>query len=153
MHANPHGGETIGSMGNRDCARDAAPNSGLINIRLSVIAASRARLLAHMKDLLVHMFAGIAGSNSAQKIGERFGAPTVVGTPISAGFQRVYNLTVDGAEEYFANGVLVHNCRYACMSRPWTRRPEVVLPIRSAADMTMAEAWKLGAAQGRGARI
>ena len=35
----------------------------------------------------------------------------------------VYNLTVEGEPEYFANGVLVHNCAdaicYACLSRPW----------------------------------
>ena len=36
----------------------------------------------------------------------------------------VYNLTVEGEHEYFANGILVHNCTdaviYACLSRPWT---------------------------------
>ena len=36
----------------------------------------------------------------------------------------VYNLTVDGEHEYFANGFLVHNCLdavvYGCLSRPWT---------------------------------
>jgi len=32
--------------------------------------------------------------------------------------------------------------RYACMSRPWTRRLDVPLPIRSAAEMTIDEAWK-----------
>ena len=35
----------------------------------------------------------------------------------------VYNLTVDEVHEYFANGILVHNCAdalsYACLSRPW----------------------------------
>lgn len=25
----------------------------------------------------------------------------------------VYNLSVDGPHEYFANGILVHNCEYA----------------------------------------
>lgn len=35
--------------------------------------------------------------------------------------QPVYNLTVDGCHEYFANGILVHNCdslRYLCMFLP-----------------------------------
>lgn len=35
----------------------------------------------------------------------------------------VYNLTVDEVPEYFANGILVHNCMdaiaYACLSRPY----------------------------------
>ena len=26
--------------------------------------------------------------------------------------QPVFNLSVEGTEEYFANGILVHNCRY-----------------------------------------
>lgn len=36
----------------------------------------------------------------------------------------VYNITVDEVHEYFANGILVHNCydaiRYMCMTRLWT---------------------------------
>ena len=36
----------------------------------------------------------------------------------------VYNLTVDEVPEYFANGILVHNCMdaiaYACLSRPFS---------------------------------
>lgn len=35
---------------------------------------------------------------------------------LAAGTADVYNLSVDGEEEYFANGVLVHNCRYLLMS-------------------------------------
>ncbi len=36
----------------------------------------------------------------------------------NAGVEPVYNLTVEGVPEYFANGLLVHNCdalRYAVM--------------------------------------
>jgi hypothetical protein len=35
----------------------------------------------------------------------------------SAESSLVYNLQVEDCPEYFANGVLVHNCRYACMHR------------------------------------
>ena len=42
----------------------------------------------------------------------------------TAGKADVYNLTVDGVHEYFANGILVHNCAdaavYGCLSRPYT---------------------------------
>jgi hypothetical protein len=31
---------------------------------------------------------------------------------------------VEGVEEYFANGILVSNCRYAMMSRPYVRDME-----------------------------
>ena len=49
------------------------------------------------------------------------GVLTVVGAPTIAGRQRVHNISVEQAEEYFANGALVYNCRYACMSRPFLR--------------------------------
>jgi hypothetical protein len=45
-----------------------------------------------------------------------------------AGTARVYNLTVAGAPEFYANGVLVHNCmdaeRYAIA---WAKAPEAVI--------------------------
>lgn len=42
------------------------------------------------------------------------------------GRRRVYDLTVDGPPEFFANGVLVHNsCRYLLMSRPLQSREPV----------------------------
>ena len=47
----------------------------------------------------------------------------------TAGKADVYNLTVKGEHEYFANGFLVHNCAdtavYACLSRPWTPEPPI----------------------------
>jgi len=39
--------------------------------------------------------------------------PVYVRSVSTGGRGRVYNLTVEGAEEFFANGVLVHNCSYA----------------------------------------
>ena len=39
--------------------------------------------------------------------------------------------------------------RYACMSRPWTRQPDVIRPMRGTDGMTMAEAWKLAKPQAR----
>lgn len=56
------------------------------------------------------------------------GVPGFVLMPVAsvtpAGFAKVYNLSVDDREEYFANGILTHNCRYACMSRPFVRQAE-----------------------------
>jgi hypothetical protein len=46
----------------------------------------------------------------------RAAAPVSVLGLSDAGRADVYNLSVEGVEEYFANGVLVHNCRYLCMS-------------------------------------
>jgi hypothetical protein len=40
--------------------------------------------------------------------------------------------------------------RYACMSRPWTRKPEVRMPIRGANEMTIAEAFRLANPATRG---
>ena len=47
----------------------------------------------------------------------------------TAGKADVYNLTVGGEHEYFANGFLVHNCAdtviYACLSRPYAPRKSI----------------------------
>jgi hypothetical protein len=64
------------------------------------------------------------------------------------GREDVYCLTVpDTGNFMLANGVIVANCadesRYAAMSRPWTRMPEVPKPIRGADKMTLGEAWRL----------
>jgi hypothetical protein len=78
--------------------------------------------------------------HSALATTARSGVLTVVGAPTTAGRQKVYNLSVAQVEEYFANGVLVHNCRYACMSRPYTA------PLPASADQTepdrYARHWK-----------
>ena len=42
--------------------------------------------------------------------------------------------------------------RYAMMSRPWTRMPDVTLPMRGALDMKMHEAWKIANPRLRQAR-
>jgi hypothetical protein len=57
-------------------------------------------------------------------IGEQPFAALHVVSVQPAGKQKVFNLTVAVAEEYFANGILVHNCRYACMSRPWAKEKD-----------------------------
>ena len=36
----------------------------------------------------------------------------------------VYNFEVEGAHEYYAEGILVHNCRYWAMSRPMPGKSE-----------------------------
>jgi hypothetical protein len=46
----------------------------------------------------------------------------------------VYNLEVEGEPEYFANGVLVHNCRYTVMSH--------VGPAKRSAEQLLAEAQR-----------
>lgn len=51
-------------------------------------------------------------------VGLSAGAPVRIVGWFPAGADAVYNLTVNGPPEYFANGVLVHNCdatRYICM--------------------------------------
>jgi hypothetical protein len=60
----------------------------------------------------------------------------------------VYCVTVPSIGAFtLGNGMIVANsadaARYGFMARPWTRSPAVVLPMRSAAQMTMDEAWKL----------
>lgn len=44
------------------------------------------------------------------------------------------------------------DARYACMSRPWTRKPTSTAPIRGTSQMTMDEVWRL-AGQQKGIRV
>ena len=58
----------------------------------------------------------------------------------------VYNIAVDEVHEYFANGILVHNCydsvAYACLSRPWTpARPRSPRPVDSWEEKKKRSAW------------
>jgi hypothetical protein len=57
----------------------------------------------------------------------------------------VYNVEVEGQHEYFANGILVHNCKYVLMSHPEPaekslkqRAAEAVKPLAEAGDLTSA---------------
>jgi hypothetical protein len=79
---------------------------------------------ANTNGLWRRIGATIAALRSRPRIDAPSGAVTVVSEPTTAGRQRVYNLSVAQAEEYFANSVLVHNCRYAMMSRPYVRDME-----------------------------
>jgi len=66
------------------------------------------------------------------------GHVVVTSTPKPSGIARVYNLTVEGEHEYFANGVLVSNCdawRYGIFHR----EPLVELPRALAHAPTMDE--------------
>ena len=78
---------------------------------------------------------------------------------MDAGRADVYCLTVPTLGAFMlGNGLTVSNCgdsaRYACMSRPWTRAPAVVTPMRGLGQMTMGEEWKLGKIErGGGGRI
>ena len=48
-----------------------------------------------------------------------------------AGTEKIYNISVEEEPEYFANGILVHNCeslRYGLMSRPSPNEGEMFMP-------------------------
>jgi hypothetical protein len=62
---------------------------------------------------------------------------------------RVYNLTVDGCEEFFAEGVLVHNCSYAWNT--WRQNSE--MPARTALQQEIEEKRKEGVDETTLARI
>ena len=52
----------------------------------------------------------------------------------------MYDLTVEGEHEFFANGLLVHNClRYGVMQRP-LKAPRLVKPETETTKMRMARA-------------
>lgn len=51
----------------------------------------------------------------------------------------VYNLEVEDQPEYFANGILVHNCRYTYYS--WATAQEATVPARERVSQEMQQAW------------
>ena len=54
----------------------------------------------------------------------------------------VFNLTVQGTPEFFANGLLTHNCRYGAMSRPGPSEepPAVIEDMRTWMTQQLFEA-------------
>ena len=105
-------------------ALDAATHSAPTNTVSRNSVATHAPNQEPTRGLWRRIGATIAALRSRLKTREPSGAVCVVGEPTTAGRQKVYNLSVAQAEEYFANGVLVHNCRYAMMSRPYVRDAE-----------------------------
>lgn len=57
-----------------------------------------------------------------------------------AGRAPVYNLTVSGTPEYFANGLLVHNCGYDRVAYISLREQAEALPLGVLAQGT-AKGW------------
>lgn len=50
----------------------------------------------------------------ARNVAQPAALQSIVG--LSAGSREVFDLEVEGCHEYFANGILVHNCRYGCFT-------------------------------------
>jgi hypothetical protein len=103
-----------------EIASPASANSSATNTPSKGSVRRNVAGVANMNVLLRFIRAITAAYSSRPQTGAPSGAATVVGAPMTAGRRKVYNLSVEGAQEYFANGVLVHNCRYAAMSRPYT---------------------------------
>lgn len=109
----------------------AGSYSQQIDIPAYPIAPMDAPIRGDTRGLTTSWFAISATTPSSQRWQEPPGALTVVSEPTTVGRQRVYNLSVEDVEEYYANGVLVHNCRYACLSRPYTTPlPAELVPER-----------------------
>lgn len=103
-------------------APGATRHSPPIASRDSAFARSHARRPEATSVPFGNTNATSAETSSTRETTAQSGALRAVVSVTPAGVQRVYNLTVDGPENYFASGVLVHNCRYACMSRPYLPR-------------------------------
>lgn len=60
-----------------------------------------------------------------------------------AGKSDVYCLSVPTTEAFSVNGMVVHNCRYACMSRPYeTPKPPDKKPMTDLSNVTMNQLWQ-----------
>lgn len=128
-------------------ARNAERNFPLTNSDLRGFVQSNAHLPEHTSGLKQFINAIIAVIRLQQKTNAQFGVLTVVGEPTIEKKQKVYNLSVEEAEEYFAEGILVHNCRYAVMSRPYTAPlPADMEPERD----RYARGWRRSRTRGSG---
>lgn len=67
-------------------------------------------------------------------------AHTPVTSLTTGGRAAVYNLTVEGQPEFFANGILVHNCRYGYYS--WATEHKSKKPRQAEMEQDLAELWK-----------
>lgn len=143
-------GAKAGSTTSSATVLDAKAFSGPIATQESNIALYAVQIGADLRRRAKNALAIIVGSSFGPAVG-RFGALTVVSEPMTAGRQKVFNLSVAEAEEYIANGALVHNCRYACASRPYTAP---LPPSASEAEPDRyARRWKPGKSKGRGSAM
>jgi hypothetical protein len=127
MPVSRNGGETRALMSSSADAKAVAVCSSSIGSRLGSIVpvnVPTGSWRANMSGLSQRIGATIAALCSRPGTNARSGAVTVADEPTIVGRKRVYNLSVEGVEEYFANGILVSNCRYAMMSRPYVRDME-----------------------------
>lgn len=115
----------LGTMLNRSLkklASSAAQSSWARSPRTSCVQTPASALDATEKcakqNSASHTSASaVAPCSTLSKQGLSFAACSVAtSTIVSAGKESVYNLSVEGAECYFANGVLVHNCDTTIMA-------------------------------------
>ena len=124
----------------QEIAPGVAQRSSATNTRPKSTVHAFALALENIRATPRLISAIIAAFRSRRRMRAPFGAPIVVGEPTIVGERKVYNLSVEGVEEYFAEGILVHNCRYGAMSRPYTA------PLPPSADHTepdrYARSWR-----------
>ena len=118
MPARQHGGALMASMTNQGNAR-AAAYSASTNTQASASVHALAPSRAATSGRNIQAIVANVGLSLSRETGAQSGARPFVVSVTPAGKRKVYNLTVSGPENYYANGGLVHNCRYACMSRPF----------------------------------
>lgn len=79
----------------------------------------------------------------ARRVAGNAGASYLVTSVEDAGKADVYCLTVPTTEAFSVNGLVVHNCRYACMSRPYeSPKPTEKKPMTDLSDVSLNRLWK-----------
>jgi hypothetical protein len=121
---------------------------GMLNIMKKVSglfwgARQKPRASTVAKLILLRLISPIMGSGVAPTVRH---VRCVSVEPLNAR-QDVYCITVPKTGHFaLGNGLIVSNCgdevRYACMSRPWTRKAPFIEPIRGSNEMTMDELVK-----------
>lgn len=116
----PHdAGHTQGSLAVSMTLNGRARSASSSSVSINIENRSTARRRAESAWPLLNRARRVVSSSKVIKLKpERTVPVSVLGLLIEEQRSPVYNLTVEGSKEYFANGVLVHNCdniRYTCV--------------------------------------
>lgn len=139
--ASPHGGERLAPTTKSGSASSAARNFQRIVTLILGTVRRNAPGAGNISVRVPSISARDAENPLLPRMDAQSGAQIAVVSVTTAGRGKVYNLTISGPQEYYASGVLVHNCRYACMSRPYTKPAPTQEPMKTMDDISLDELW------------
>jgi len=115
MHVSRGQGEEVMSILNIKTVKNVDQPLEQINIQRQDFAQNPATLVSMNEKSTQQSVGNVEKIFKHDKGQWHFTVAEVVKAPVFVGEKEVFNISVEGEEEYFANRMLVHNCRYALM--------------------------------------